>query len=253
MSAFHKQFCRMLFTSVIFFTNGQLWAESPHIVYDKSSDKISISANDASYKETLARIASLSGIEILMDPKAEHTFTTNINDLPLETALKQLSHRTSFILVHNTPETDGSKPQAKPAKPILISMRILPKGEFDTDKLLPVLAPTGEAFIREKNRYSAPAQQVEIFDHAKKRWVARLKTMPPEKREKLLEAAQEKHDRLTKKRNEREQRKKDHAKKREEHQKRRDARLEELRLSDPERYERRMKLREERQLNANAE
>ncbi|HHI94791.1 MAG TPA: hypothetical protein ENK04_15015 [Gammaproteobacteria bacterium] len=251
MAPFRRLLCPILFTSIIFFVSGQLWAGTPRIFYDKSTDKISVAADDASYKEIMARIATLSGIEILMDPKAEHNVTIDISDLPLEAALKQLSRRTSFMLIHDTPEVDKGKTQEKPAQPILVRMRILPEGEFNAGTLYPVLAPAGEAFIREKNRYSAPAQQVRIFSHAQKRWEARLKAMPPEKREKLLEMAQAKREQMTQRRAKQEQRKKELAKKREAYKKRRDARLEELKLNNPERYKRRMEQRE--QLRANNE
>ncbi len=252
MAPFYRLLCQILLTSVIFFMSSQLWAESPHIFYDKSADKISISANDASYKVIMARIATLSGIEILMDPKAEHNVTIDVSNLPLETALKQLSRQTSFVFIHDIPERDMSKSQEKPAQPVLIRMRILPEGEFTTDALYPVLAPAGEAFIREKNRYAEPAQQVDIFNHAQKRWEARLKAMSPEKREKLLEIAQEKREQIAQNRAEQEQRKKELAEKREAYKKRRDARLE-LKLTDPERYELRMKRRTERPQRVNRE
>jgi len=247
MNFFHRPLCQIVFASVIFLMNAQLWAEPARVSYDKSSDKISIHANDASYKDTVARIATLTGVEILMDPKAEHNVTIDVSDLPLETALKQLSRRTSFVLVHDSPEIDGEQSSAESTEPVLIRMRILPKGEFNASTAYPVLAPMGEAFIREKDRYSAPAQSVEIFNHAQRRWEARLKAMPAEKREKLVEAAQEKRERVAQNRTEREQRKKAHAEKRTVHKKRREARLEELRLSNPERYALRMKQREERQ------
>jgi len=253
MALFHRLLCQILFIGVMSFMSGQLWAGSPHVFYDKSSDKISIAANNASYKEIVARIATLSGIEILMDPKAEHNVTIDVSDLPLETALKQLSRRTSFVLIHDIPKMDDGKSQENHAQPMLVRMRVLPEGEFSTNALYPVLAPAGEAFIREKNRYSVPAQQVEIFNYAQKRWEARLKGMPPEKREKLLEIAQKEREQMVLRRVKQEQRKKELAEKREAHKKRREARLEELKLTDPERYELRMKRRAERQQRANSE
>lgn len=253
MASSYRLLCQILFTSIVLFMSSQLWAESPHVSYDKSTDTISIVATDASYKAIMARIATLSGVEILMDPKAEHNITIEVSDLPLETALKQLSRQTSFVLIHDIPETDVNESQEKSVQPVLVRMRILPEGEFTTDAIYPVLAPGGEAFIREKNRYSAPAQQVDIFNHAQRRWEARLKAMSPEKREKLLDIAQEKREQMAQNRAEQAQRKKELAEKREAYKKRRDARLEELKLMDPERYELRMKRRMERQQGVNSE
>ncbi len=253
MSPFYRLFWQVLLINVIFLMGSPLWAGSPHISYDKSSDKISIAANDASFKEILARIATLSGIEILMDPQAEHNVTIDVSDLPLETALKQLSHRTSFVFVHDLPETEAGKLQEEPVQPMLIRMRILPEGEFNMTALYPVLAPAGEAFIREKNRGSVSAQQVGIFNHAQKRWEARLKTMSPEKREKLLEIAHEKREQMHQRRAKQEQRNKELAERREAHKNRRDARLEELKSTNPERYERRMNRRAERQEEVGSE
>ncbi len=253
MASSYRLLCQILFTSIVLFMSSQLWAESPHVSYDKSTDTISIVATDASYKAIMARIATLSGVEILMDPKAEHNITIEVSDLPLETALKQLSRQTSFVLIHDIPETDVNESQEKSVQPVLVRMRILPEGEFTTDAIYPVLAPGGEAFIREKNRYLAPAQQVDIFNHAQRRWEARLKAMSPEKREKLLDIAQEKREQMAQNRAEQAQRKKELAEKREAYKKRRDARLEELKLMDPERYELRMKRRMERQQGVNSE
>ncbi|MCF6339022.1 MAG: hypothetical protein L3J84_13940, partial [Gammaproteobacteria bacterium] len=71
--------------------------------------------------------------------------------------------------------------------------------------------------------------------------------------EKLLDIAQEKREQVAQSRAEQTQRKQELAERREAYQKRRNARLEELKLTDPERYELRMKRRMERQQGGNRE
>lgn len=217
----------------------------PDVAYDQKTDRLSVTAKEMSYKDTMARIATLSGIEILMDPAAEHTLTATLRDVPLERGLKELSRQTSFILVYADPRP-GQK------EPLLISMRVLPKGESRDDGLRPLLAPGGEAFIREKNRGITPEKEPEIFSHAKKRWEARLEKMPPAQRQQLLKEAREKLATVEQRRAERDQRREARAKKRAEHEQRRQTRLEELKTSNPELYELRVRQHEERSVPKSA-
>lgn len=217
----------------IFTSHAEDKPARPDVAYDQKTDRLSVTAKDASYKSVMAMIATLTGIEILMDPRAEHNITFTVNDMPLEQGLKELSRQTSFILVH----TD---PRAEYKKPLLTGMRVLPRGESRDDGLQPVMAPDGEAFIREKNRRFAAEKKPEIFNHARQRWEERLKKMPPAQREQLLEDAREKLAAIEQQRAQREQRREDRAKKRAEHEQHRRAKLDELKTDNPELYELRM-------------
>jgi len=237
----------MILISILSLINTLAYAAppTPVISYDKNNDTLSVNANNASFKDILAHIASRSGIEIQMDDKAEHLTTITLDNVPLEKALSELARQSNYAFVYSEPNSsDDNSPSGKP---MLIGMYILPKGEFSADMLRPVplLPATGEAFIREKDRYSTPAQKVEIFNHAQQRWEARLKAMPTERREKLLADANEKRLQVEQRQIEREQKKQKHAEKRIEREETRQARLEELKTTDPETYERRMKSREE--------
>lgn len=218
---------------------GAVEAEPSHpvISYDKKTDLLSVTATEASYKDTLATIASLSGIEIRMDPRAEHRITLTLSGVPLEQALQQLSRQTSIIFVYADTQSENNKEKPVANKSLLISMQVLPEGKTNNDALHLLLAPRGEAFIREKDRYAVPEKEAKIFSYAQQRWEARLKKMPPAQREQLLQDATEKRDQVIKRRAEREQRKAAHAQKRLEHEQQRQARLEELKVINPQLYE----------------
>ena len=237
----------MILISILLLINPLAYASppTPTISYDKNNDTLSVNANNSSLKEILAHIASRSGIEIQMDDKAEHLITTTLDNVPLEKALSQLARQTNYAFVYS--DTNSSENNRSSGKPMLIGMYILPKGEFSADMLrpAPLLSASGEAFVREKDRYSSPTQAVEVFNHAQQRWEARLKAMSPERREKLLTDANEKRLQVEQRQAQREQKKQQHSEKRKEREEKRQARLEELKITDPEAYERRMKHREE--------
>lgn len=209
----------------------------PVISYNKKTDLLSVAATEASYKDTLATIATLSGIEILMDPRAEHRITVTLSGVPLERGLKELSRQSSIIFVYADVQPENSKAKSVANKPLLIGMHVLPEGKSNHDTLQALLAPHGEAFIREKDRYAVPEKEAKMFSYAQQRWEARLKKMPPAQREQLLQDATEKREQAIKHRAEREQRKAEHAKKRQVREQQRQARLEELKATNPELYE----------------
>lgn len=228
----------------------QLWAGNlPPVTYNKSTDTISINAQNTSYKEILADIATLSGIEIQMHPKAEHSLSITLSDLPLETALKELSHEISYAFFYDKKTVLNPKESANGSVEfILTGMHVLPKGEFSNDMLRPILAPSGEAFIREKNRHSASSQRAEMFNHAQQRWEARLQKMPPETREKLLTKAQAKREKIEQRHEKRTLRKEKSEERRKARKEQREEELEALKINDPERYELKMQRREEHRL-----
>lgn len=217
---------------------------APAISYDQKTDALSVTAKDASYKEVMSQVATLTGIEILMDPKAEHRLTTSLSKTPLEKALKDLSRETSVAFVYSETIPDKKDKTATP-KTIITSMQILPKGDAGIGNLRPLLTPGGEAFIREKNRSIPADKQPKIFDLAQQRWDARLKNMPADKREKLLADAKEKMEQVNKRQDEKkqvhEQRQKQRQQRDQQRETERQAHLESLKTSNPGLYEIKMK------------
>lgn len=240
---------RTMLAGLLLMMGASAWAESAKATtaYDKVGDRLSVTVEDVSFTGLMARIASLTGLEILMDPKAEHNISINLSDMPLEKALKQIARETSYVFVYDRPKS-VNKESVKKAAAVLVSMHILPKGEHDNDGIRPLLGATGEAFIREKDRYAEPEHEMKIFNHAQKRWDARLKNMPAERREALLKSAEEKREKVAKQQAKRAQRKieRDEKRKKSFGAQRRAENLERLKTSNPEEYEIRMQRNEER-------
>jgi len=220
-------------------------AKKPVISYDKSTDTITANIDDASFTQVMSRIAVLSGIEIRMDPTAEHDISISLTEMPLEKALRQIAGNASYVFIYDDPKPERDKDQATSRKPVLVGMQILPKGESSSNMMRPLLAPIGEAFIREKNRYAAPEHKLVIFNHAQERWAARLKMMPPEQRKQLLAAAQEQRQQIEQRNTKRQQRQEQLAQRRKQHQQQHEAKLLQLKATNPEAYQRMMQAREE--------
>ena len=65
-------------------------AGEPEVIYDKATDRLSVQADRDSLDGLLARIALLSGVEFLMDPKVEQPVSITLKDRPLEKGLKKI-------------------------------------------------------------------------------------------------------------------------------------------------------------------
>lgn len=224
---------------------AQTDAAHPAISYDKKTDELTLAAKDASYKETMAQVAALTGIEILMDPKAEHNLTITLSKTPLEKALKDLGRNSSVAFVYSDIKTENTKDKTATTRTIITSMQILPKGEAGIGNLQPLLAPAGEAFIHEKNRQFTPKKELQAFNFAQQRWDARLKKMPPEQREKLQADATKKVNDIEKRKEKQEQRKEERTKIRQTREQERLADQERMKAENPELYEFKLKQREE--------
>ena len=166
---------------------GQAAAKKgPEVVYDKVSDRLSVKAEKTSLKGLLARIALLSGVEFLMDLAAEQPISINIENMTIEAGLKKIvkSNSLDYAMVYQKKE--GQLPSAEP---LLISMKIVPKGMGmgPNSKLLPVENVNGEAVIRSFSRRPPRAGETppSIFSYAEERWQARLSEMSEEKRKQI--------------------------------------------------------------------
>lgn len=211
--------------------NGQI-----KVKYDKNTDLLSLKANDVSYRMVLAKLATLSGIEVRIDPAVDHKVTADYQERKLEYVLKAISRDTSYSLRY----ADATNDQ----QALLIGIDVLPKGQHDGD-FLPILNPVGEAFIRQKNRRDSISniEKPSIMKIADQRWQARLDRLPVQQRDELLKQADEKLKRLDERSARREKQREEHAKRRAERRQQHLDRLEELRLSNPEAYEARVQVR----------
>ncbi|GBE05497.1 hypothetical protein BMS3Abin10_01129 [bacterium BMS3Abin10] len=218
-------------------------AEAPEVFYDKATDRLSVKAEKVSLKGVLARIALLSGAEFLIDPAVEQPVSITLKDMPLEKGLKRIvkSLDLSYAMMYQKKEG-----QDEAAEPLLITMKIVPKG-MKNPNLVPVVNVKGEAVIRSfKRRPGRKGQTLpSIFDYAEKRWQARLDNMPEEKRKQIEEDIKQRQEEQAARMEEKEQRKAEREERRAEHQARRQAAEEELKESNPELYELRQQQKEE--------
>lgn len=219
--------------SFALFTVNGVGAEEewPEVFYDKAKDILSVDADDASLQILLARIALLSGVEILIDPSIERRISIKIEDRSLEEGLKDIARGLSYAMTYNNGKDNKGKP-------LLVSMKIVPMGKTPGG-LISVFPQQHEAVYRsflprpdKRGLEGAP-----IFDYVMERWEARLDAMPDEKREKFLQMIEERQERQKARYEARQKKKEEHAKRQEERRERKRADEEELKSADPEYYE----------------
>ena len=231
---------------LVAFVGQTAFAGEPEVIYDKATDRLSVQADRVSLDGLLARIALLSGVEFLMDPKVEKPVSITLKDRPLEEGLKNIMQTLNLGYAMIYQKKEG---QDQSAEPLLISMKIVPKGMENNPNLnlVPVVDVNGEAVIRSFSGRPLRSGQTppSIFDYAEKRWQARMNKMPEEKRKKIEEDMKQRQEKQAARREEVENRRAEREKKVAEHRARREAAEEELRASNPELYELRKQQREE--------
>ncbi len=215
----------------------------PPIIYDWQNDRLTVSLENVSLTQTLGYIANISGLEVLMDPKAEKQISADFKNLPMEKALQRLLGETSHIFLYDSQPTETL--DLKSTSKIIVGVHILSTGENNNDILLPILAAKGEAFIREGYRYNSHMPAPEIFNFTQQRWEARLKSMDEERREALLDQARLKYENIAKRLKEKQLRTEKITQKMEARKLSREHELSQLKLDDPEAYARTIQAREE--------
>lgn len=211
----------------------------PIVSYDKTQDRLSVNARQASLHEVLAHVATLTGLKIMMDPAAETHITLNLKNKPLEQGLQLITRQQSYVMFY-----DDKADKKTDSSPLLIGMNVLPKGKQDSSQLKPILEPKGEAFIR-KLAANSPYDRPTVFDLAEQRWQARLAKMPKDQREQLEEQAEDKFKGVQERREKHQKRLAEKRKRGDERRAQRQAYLDELRETDPARYELTMQRQEE--------
>jgi type II secretory pathway component GspD/PulD (secretin) len=220
-------------------------AEKPVVLYDKASDKLSITAENVSLKELLARIGLLSGVGFFMDPKAEQPVSAALKDEHLERGLKRImtAHGLSYAMIYERPQNQALSTQA----PLLIAMKVAPGGSGPGAATVPIIDVEGEAVIRSfPARPSKNGEQLpSMFDHAQERWQARLQKMSAKQRRKLEAKMKEQQAKQAARREKRETRRAERKSKRIQKQAKRQAAEDKLKETNPELYELRRQRREE--------
>jgi hypothetical protein len=142
--------------------------------YNKVSDQLSVTADRASLKAVLGRIAQQSGIEVMFDDMAEESVSANIQSETLESSLKNLLKGGNYMLRYSRDEQQ---------KLLLIGVMVLPVGEQDTGRARRIMAMDQEAMNRARSQLSLA--QTQQMDLSNERWQARLTELPPASREQL--------------------------------------------------------------------
>ncbi len=211
--------------------------QSQQVSYDAGNDRLTVQVEQVSLKAVLSRIALLSGIEVLMDPRVERQVSTVIEGQALEYGIKRLVRGLNSVFLYGEPDT------TKGTKPMLVSLRLLPQGEVDGSMLEPLMLLEGEALLRMMTKRAQANSAKENL--AVQRWDQRLKQLPSEYRERIIRVAKKQRQQLELRRkmhNERQERSAlRHVKLLAEKERSEEI----LRLADPERYElRRQRLSE---------
>lgn len=231
---------------LVAFVGSAAIAGGPEVVYDKATDSLSVQADGASLKGLLARVALLSGVEFLMNPEVERPVSITFKDYSLERGLKKIMQALDlrYAMIYQK-----KKGRDQLTEPLLISMKIVPEGKENNSNLnlASVVDVNGEAVIRSLSGRSLPEGQTApvIFDHAERRWQARMKKMPEEQRKRIAEHMEQRHEKRAAHLEQMKNRRAQREKKRAEHQAARVTAEEKLRASNPELYELRQQQREE--------
>jgi len=221
-------------------------ASKPLTIYDKNTDLLTVDVREIPLKVLLGKIAILSGVEIEMDSSVDQPISIAMEDRRLEDGLGQIARVLGLNHAMIYQKEEGAEESAETT---LIYMKIVPKVASGKSNLVPVIALEHEAFIRSKptpehRREESPPTPT-MFDYARQRWEARMENLPEEERERLEEKTQEQLDRLERKKQKKVEQRAEHEKKRAEREAKRQAKDEELKATNPERYELKMQRREE--------
>jgi len=167
----------VLFTSMIQANNNLSdTGNTPDIRYDKVSDRLSVASESISLKYLLRQVAKHSGIEVEFDDLVDEQVAVNVSADSLERGLKQILKGRNYSFRYGRDKED---------KKLLIALTVLPVGERGNGharKLMPIEA---EAYYRSRSQLSH--EQVQHMDLLEQRWRSRLDTMPPDRREKVME------------------------------------------------------------------
>lgn len=157
---------------------GLLLADAAaRVSYDKTADRLSVSAQGVSLRTLMGQIALRSGIEVMMDARAERRVSVQIDALALVDAITQINQTGSVAFFHDSVAGE---------KPLLVGVQILPMGEEDLSGLSALVDMRSEAVLRDQSAAPDALPRPAILDRVALRWQARIRSLAPQERERVL-------------------------------------------------------------------
>lgn len=233
MPALRGLFSAMLLLAT-FAAHGADGLQRQQIAYDAVEDVLNVQVEQASMKAVLSRIALLSGLEILMDPRVERQVSADIEGQSLQRGIKQLVRDLNTVFVFEESNAQGEEP-------LLVGVHLLPAGETtDQPRLEPLLSVEGEALLRTMTG-RVGSDYAQDDSPVMQRWEHRLKQLPSDYRDRVLAVALEQRRKLEQRRAMRAEREERDQVLRHQVRLEQEAIDERLRSLDPARYELRQK------------
>ena len=146
------------------------------IVYNKSTDYISIDAKSASLRQVLKIVALKTGIAVMFDNKAEGTVSLNIKSNNLKKGLENLLNGRNYSFLFDTDKQNNT---------LLTGIMILPADSKNKRNAKHIINIEKEARQRAISQLSL--EQTSEINLAKERWQKRLDNMPKRFRQDLEE------------------------------------------------------------------
>lgn len=144
------------------------------VAYDKSTDLISINAEDTSLKLVLQKIVQQSRLEVIFDDAAEQNISITLNSLSLHKAIENILRGKNHLLQYT-----NSINQA----PTLTSVIVLANGDSNIKNAKRINNLENEAFYQASANLTL--EQSNKIDHSLERWSARLSRLSAEKRQEI--------------------------------------------------------------------
>jgi hypothetical protein len=97
-------FVALFFTSV---PSHVLCSDSVQIEYNPVTTNLTVKTQDANIEEVLALVSNKTGVWVRIDPSIEKNITIDLNDIPLESVLLQLSRGLSHSMFYESLDNGG--------------------------------------------------------------------------------------------------------------------------------------------------
>ncbi len=163
--------------------------------YDGTTDVISIHAQQVELKRVLSSLTMRTGIDTRIHPEANRTISTDISQLPLTKAVKQLCQPLNCIVRSASSQQDRN---------MVIAIEVLPTGD-ESSEFLPSVIPLSQEMGM---RAVMPRQPTKIQVWVQKRLEERLSRLSPERRDEVMAAYHRKQQKHQERRERRELRSK---------------------------------------------
>lgn len=146
----------------------------PVVDYNKKSDQLTVNISDVSLRQVLVAISRKSGIQILMDPAIKLKVSARFKNQKLLKGLQQLLRNTNAAYFFNEQKNKNG--------PMLLAVKIIPKGRIKSDNLQPIVGLPSEATQHARSRRDNKGKN---SDYTSRRWQSRMDRMPEGMRKRL--------------------------------------------------------------------